>query len=268
MCGIVAIVTNDSTDLAPTIAAMNSTIVHRGPDDAGMAVLPAEGAAIAMRRLSILDLAGGHQPMWNEDERYGIVFNGEIYNYAGLRQELVARGHRFQTDHSDTEVLLHGYEEWGPELLPRLNGMFAFAIWDRTLRRLFVARDRTGEKPLYIARIPGGFAVASELKALLAHPGVQREIDPVAVEQFLAFDFILTPRSILRGVQKLPAGCYAYITPDRMEVARYWTLTFSKPRLSERDCLERLDALLDRSVREKMVADVSVGLFLSGGLDS
>jgi asparagine synthase (glutamine-hydrolysing) len=269
MCGIAGIVTSSPEGLDATIQLMNDRLVHRGPDDAGKLVLPDEGVALAMRRLSIVDLQGGRQPMWDERKMHAVVFNGEIYNARALREELHALGHDFASDHSDTEVLVHGYEQWGESLVPRLNGMFAFAIWDRANRQLFVARDRMGEKPLYIAEIDHGFVVASELKAILAHPGVARELDPIALEQLLAFDYILGPRTILARVLKLPAAHFAVITSERIDVRPYWRMEFHNDEaMALDDVIGGLDNALNAAVRTRMVADVPVGLFLSGGLDS
>ena len=268
MCGIVGLVVEPSAarDLDAAIRAMNQTLIHRGPDEDGVAVFPA--AAVAMRRLSIVDLSGGQQPMWDERRELCIVFNGEIYDHAALRRELVERGHRFVSDHSDTEVLIHGYEEWGGDLFARLNGMFAIAIWDLRNNQLVVARDRMGKKPLYIARIAGGYAVASELKAFFAHPGFEAELDPIALDQYLAFDYVVAPRTMLRGVEQLPAGHWGTVTPSGVETHRYWTLTFGRTDASEEELLEEFDGRLDSAVQRRMVADVPVGVFLSGGLDS
>jgi asparagine synthase (glutamine-hydrolysing) len=271
VCGIVAIVTSRTAGLERHIRAMNETLVHRGPDGAGLEISPAEGIAIAMRRLSILDIEGGQQPMWDESRRHAVVFNGEIYNSTDLRVELTAKGHRFCTDHSDTEVLVHGYEEWGVGLFTRLNGMFAFVIWDRPQRHLVVARDFTGEKPLYVGHVDGGYAVASELKALLRHPSLSRDLDPKALEQYLAFDFVMGPRTILSAVKKLAAGHYAILRSDAFESRRYWSISFAqsaRTSMNKSAMLLQMDELLDQSVRRRMVADVPVGLFLSGGLDS
>ena len=274
MCGIVAVVTSRPPDgLERLVAELTNTLEHRGPDDFGVEVFADEGVALGMRRLSILDLEGGHQPMWDEERRRCVVFNGEIYNFAELRRELERAGHRFATDHSDTEVLVHGYEEWGAGLAERLNGMFAFAVWDRDRRELFVARDRAGEKPLYVASVPGGYALASELKALLPYPGLDRGLDLRAVEQYLDFGYVLAPRTILAHVRKLPAGCHAVVTQERYEPQRYWTPRFdgasrNGEAADERELVEELDRLLDDSIRMRMVADVPVGLLLSGGVDS
>jgi asparagine synthase (glutamine-hydrolysing) len=267
MCGIAALLRAD-VPLASTIDAMTDALEHRGPDDRGSTVMSEDRVALGMRRLSIVDLEGGRQPMATADGELTVVFNGEIYNAPDLRRELVARGRRFQTDHSDTEVLLHGYAEWGTGLCERLNGMFAFAIWDRPQRCLVVARDRVGEKPLYIGRVAGGHAIASELKSLLVCPGFDRSIDFAAVEQYLSFDYIIGPRTPFVSAKKLPAGHFALITTAGCEVERYWKPSF-EPRIeSTQELLGELDTLLDDSVQRRMVADVPVGLFLSGGLDS
>jgi asparagine synthase (glutamine-hydrolysing) len=269
MCGIVAVASFSPGDWTDVARAMSDVLVHRGPDDSGVAALPSEGVALAMRRLSIVDLEGGHQPMWDERHRLCVVFNGEIYNCAELREPLVALGHQFVTNHSDTEVLVHGYEQWGTALFPKLNGMFALALWDRERCELVLARDRAGEKPLYLARLPGGgCAVGSEIKALLRHPDVGRQLDPVALEQFLSFDFVIGPRTMLRGVEKLPAGHYAVISARGMAVRPYWRLEFERRRWNEDEAVARFDELMRRSVRLRLLADVPLGLFLSGGLDS
>jgi asparagine synthase (glutamine-hydrolysing) len=269
MCGIVAVASFSRRDWTDVASAMSDAIVHRGPDDCGLAALPEQGVTLAMRRLSVLDLEGGRQPMWDEHRRICLVFNGEIYNCAELRQQLVGLGYTFVTDHSDTEVLVHGYAEWGTGLFPKLNGMFAITLWDRERAALVLARDRAGEKPLYLARLPGGgYAVASEIKALLRHPNVEREVDPVALEQFLSFDFVIGPRTMLRGVEKLTAGHYAVISAGGMVVRPYWKLVFERRHWNEDEAVARLDELLRRSVGLRLLADVPLGLFLSGGLDS
>jgi len=269
MCGIVGIVRFHPAEQQELLEKMVASLRHRGPDDRGEFELPDHGLAIGMTRLSIIDLAGGHQPMFDEARRYALVFNGEIYNFRDLRVELTQLGHRFETDHSDTEVVVHGFEQWGKDVFPRLNGMFAVAIWDNLERRLILARDRTGEKPLYLGKLSGGgWVFASELKPLLLHPDLDKSIDPRAVEQFLAFDYIFGPRTILSTVSKVPAGHTAEITADRCDVRPYWVPAFDRTSSNPDEILERLDALLSRSVRMRMVADVPVGLFLSGGLDS
>ena len=267
MCGIAGIVAFDEQPNLAIAEAMSASIVHRGPDEDGIERID-DACILASRRLSILDIAGGHQPMWDESERHCLVFNGEIYNHAELRSRLVGLGHRFVTDHSDTEMLVHGFEEWGPDLFPLLDGQFAIAFWDRERRALTLVRDRTGEKPLYIGRLPEGWAFGSEIKALLAHPGLRRDIDPVAVEQYLAFDYAVAPRTVIRDVRKLRAGHYAVITAKGLTEEPYWRLKFAHRATTTEEAVHQLDELLDRSVATRMVADVPVGLFLSGGLDS
>ena len=270
MCGIAGILeTPQGHDgLQQRVDAMVATIVHRGPDESGTAVLAEQGVALGMRRLSILDIEGGHQPMWDETRRHCLVFNGEIYNFASLRAQLVDRGHVFVTDHSDTEVLVHGFEEWREGLFERLNGMFALAIWDRERGELYLSRDRMGKKPLYVGRTPGGWIFGSELKALLVDPGLPRDIDPVAVEQYLAFDYVLGPRTMLRSVQKLQPAHWARLTADGLDARPFWEPRFEHAPYDRAGAVAELDGLLDEATRCRMVADVPVGLFLSGGLDS
>ena len=269
MCGIVGVLSSTPSDLERTVTMMNNVLVHRGPDEGGIASLPNDGVALAMRRLSILDIAGGRQPMWDESRGHVVVFNGEIYNFVQLRDALIAKGHTFASHHSDTEVVVHGFEEWGTNLFPRLNGMFAIAIWSRAQRRLFLARDRFGEKPLYVAKTSDGFAFASELKALFQHPDVCRDVDPVALDQYLSLGYVVGPRTMLRRVSKLEAGNYAILTTESLTSRPYWRMTFDPTTTArEEDLTERLDGLLSAAVRDRMVADVPVGVFLSGGLDS
>jgi asparagine synthase (glutamine-hydrolysing) len=269
MCGIAGIARFEPAEQSVLLDAMVTSLTHRGPDEGGAAVFPEHGVGIGMRRLSILDIAGGHQPMRDESGRFTVVFNGEIYNFQELWADLASRGHRFASDHSDTEVIVHGFEEWGTDLFVRLNGMFAIAIWDDVERRLTLARDRAGEKPLYLGELRGGgWAFGSELKALLLHPDLERDVDPVALEQFLAFDFVLGPRTILRRVQKIPAGHWAGIDASGLHVQAFWLPRFTPVVRTADEIVEELDELLRRSVRLRMVADVPVGLFLSGGLDS
>ena len=267
MCGVSALVTRSAVDLRDRIDAMTDTMAHRGPDERGVAVLEEHGVALGMRRLSIVDLEGGHQPMYSEDNRYCLVFNGEIYNAPELRAELVRLGKRFRTDHSDTEVLLHGFARWQHALWDRLNGMFAVLIWDRERRVLIAARDRFGKKPLFIARCAGGYAFGSEAKAVLAAPGVIREVDLVALEQYLTFDYVVGPRTMLAGTSKLPGGHYAEVTAETFQCTQYWHSPCRRPRVPERVPAE-LDRLLDEAVRRRLMSDVPLGLFLSGGLDS
>lgn len=269
MCGIAGVARFRPDHQSALMGAMVASLRHRGPDDDGVVEFPDDGVVLGMTRLSILDIAGGHQPMTDEAGRYSLIFNGEIYNYRDLWTELVQLGHRFVTDHSDTEVIVHGFEEWGTDLFERLNGMFAVAIWDQSEKRLTLARDRAGEKPLYLGQLDGGgWVFGSELKALLLHPGLDRSVDPSALEQYLAFDFVLGPRTILKAVQKIPAGHFVVVTETSSETQPFWRPAFDDVRRPYDEMLEQLDDLLARSVRLRMVADVPVGLFLSGGLDS
>ena len=269
MCGIAGFYLRQGTAELPVVRAMCDQIRHRGPDDEGFHV--AAGCAIGMRRLSIIDLSTGHQPMSNEDGSVWLVFNGEIYNYQELRRDLLARGHRFATN-SDTETLVHLYEEEGTDGLARLRGMFAYAIWDSPRRRLFLARDRFGKKPLYYAVLPHGIYFASELKCLRV-AGVPAEIDADALRLFFQFTYIPEPLSCFRAVRKLPAGCWlTYDADGTVRQGRYWH--FPAPAVetptnfSEADVCARLRDKFDESVRIRMIADVPLGAFLSGGIDS
>jgi asparagine synthase (glutamine-hydrolysing) len=269
MCGIAGFYLRDGRASLSIVRAMCDRIRHRGPDDEGYHV--EGGCAIGMRRLSIIDLSTGHQPMANEDESVWVVFNGEIYNYRDLRRDLIGRGHRFATN-SDTETLVHLYEDEGAEGLRRLRGMFAYAIWDAGLRRIFLARDRFGKKPLYYALLPGGLYFGSELKCLHA-AGVPSEIDAEALRLFFQFTYIPEPLSCFRAVRKLPAGSWlTYDADGSVRQGRYWrfpTPVADTPEdFSEADTCARLREKFDESVRIRMIADVPLGAFLSGGLDS
>ncbi|MPY74631.1 MAG: asparagine synthase (glutamine-hydrolyzing) [Alphaproteobacteria bacterium] len=271
MCGIAGFVgPGDRGDLA----RMTRALLHRGPDGEGLYSAPDMPVHLGHRRLAIVDIAGGYQPMWDGGGDVGVVFNGEIYNHLELRRELQAKGHKFQTDHSDTEVLVHGYKEWGEDLPRRLNGMFSFCIFDRPRRRLFLARDRFGEKPLYYAFKNGFFGFASELSALAEHPAVGRTIDGRALQKLFGHGFIPAPNAFLEGTRKLPGGCWMRVDADgpAMRVERYWRFALEpdeglgdadEPRL-----IEELRSLLDRAVQRRMMSDVPLGVFLSGGIDS
>ncbi len=248
---------------------MNETLVHRGPDSEGMVI---DGpAGLAARRLSIIDLAGGDQPIANEDRSIHVVQNGEIYNYRGLRAALERRGHDFST-HSDTEVLVHLYEERGPRFVEELRGMFAVALWDSRRRRLLLARDRFGIKPLYYRVAAGTLSFGSELKALLRQPGFSRDLDPDALEAFLAFNSIPAPLTIFREARKLPAGHLLISEGGEIEISRYarpHPAPSSQVRAERgRDLAAELRDRLRDSVRAHLVSDVPVGVLLSGGIDS
>jgi asparagine synthase (glutamine-hydrolysing) len=271
MCGLTGFIGAGGLE---ELNAMASAIVHRGPDDAGFHIEPEHRLYLGFQRLAIIDIAGGHQPMWNEDRSVCVLFNGEIYNHGELRQELVAAGHIFRSDHSDTEVLVHGYEAWGDGLPARLNGMFAFVVWDRRRRHLFAARDRFGEKPFFYTAQPGFFAFASELSALIRHPAVDRTIDLRALQKFFAYGYIPAPNALYRGTRKLPGGCS--LTVDLADFSlrerRYWRFAVDANEHAPEDRIpeltEELRALLDRAVARRLVSDVPLGIFLSGGIDS
>ena len=264
MCGICGIVAPGGVS-RPAVSLMSDAIRHRGPDDEGFY---SDGvAALGHRRLSIIDLEGGHQPLSNEDGSLWIVFNGEIYNYRELRERLVS-AHRFAT-HSDTEVVLHLYEERREKCVEDLRGMFAFAIWDTRDRSLFLARDHLGQKPLFYAHVGGRFLFGSEIKALLAADPSLREMDPRALDEYLALRFISPPRTMFAKIRKLPPGCSLLYKADRLTIQRYWTPIY-QPKLvaREADLLDELEQRVVETVRYHMVSDVPVGAFLSGGLDS
>jgi asparagine synthase (glutamine-hydrolysing) len=253
------------------VERMCSAMVHRGPDDSGTAQVDA--VTLGMRRLSIIDLASGHQPMHNEDSTVWVLQNGEIYNYLELREQLSAAGHTFVT-RSDTEVLVHGYEQWGEQLVERLNGMFAFALLDRRAATILLARDRVGIKPMHYAVDGDRLVFASELKALLRDPALRRGIDPVALDEYLAYEFVPSPRSIIRGINKLQPGHTLTwsIGERRARVRRYWAPQLNvdrgpRDRSLDEECAE-LRAVLRESVRKELISDVPLGVFLSGGIDS
>jgi asparagine synthase (glutamine-hydrolysing) len=248
---------------------MNSSLYHRGPDAGGLHLEP--GLGLAHRRLSIIDLSTGQQPLYNEDGSVVVVFNGEIYNFQELAKELAACGHVFRT-HSDTEVIVHGWEQWGEACVLRFRGMFAFALWDLNRETLFLARDRLGVKPLYYAPLPGGaWIFGSELKALLVHPGLPRVIDPMAVEDYFAYGYVPEPRTIFKGVLKISPGCTLTLkrghpAPQPVE---YWDVPFKGATApTEQAATEELIFRLRESVKLRLISDVPLGAFLSGGVDS
>ena len=272
MCGIAGFVGRKNLggdpDRLNVLDRMCSVITHRGPDDQG--TLLTDDAALGMRRLSIIDLAGGHQPMSTEDGQITIVYNGEIYNYRELRQQLQERGHSFRT-RSDTESILHSYKQYGTACVEHLRGMFAFAIWDASRRQLFVARDRVGEKPLYYSMTPQGtFVFGSELKCLLQHPHVERELSPEALDAYLTFGYVPDPLSIFKNISKLPPGHQLTLTNGILKIEQYWDFPYEpiEENRSEDEYIDELRTLLDESVRMRLVADVPLGAFLSGGIDS
>lgn len=271
MCGIAGIFDlSGQRDVDPAlIAEMNDRLWHRGPDEEGTHFEP--GVGLGHRRLSIIDLAGGQQPLFNEDGSVAVVFNGEIYNFQDLVSELTNLGHHFHT-RCDTEVIVHAWEQWGEDCVTRFRGMFAFAIWDRNQRCVFLARDRLGVKPLYYAELDGGFlAFGSELKALTVHPAFDRQIDLLAVEEYFALGYVAEPRTIYTRVRKLPpGGCLTVHNGDTVPEPRsYWDVRFTNDSAISLDAaMDELNERLRESVRLRMIADVPLGAFLSGGVDS
>jgi asparagine synthase (glutamine-hydrolysing) len=270
VCGICGIVGRGPVDRG-TLAAMTDAIRHRGPDNDGFYIeeLGDVGVGLGFRRLSIIDLESGDQPIGNEDGSVQIVFNGEVYNFRELRRELEGRGHRFATE-SDTEVIVHLYEEEGPRCVERLNGMFAFALWDGRSRELLLARDRFGKKPLYYADLGDTLLFGSELKALLQHPRCPSELDFGAFTRYLALEYVPTPYAIFDGVKKLPGGHVLRWRDGKASVERYWDLSFDEDAegLAEDEYAEELTRLLHAAVRRRLMSDVPLGAFLSGGIDS
>ena len=273
MCGICGWIERTSAGIPAlaTLRGMNATLAHRGPDRAGAALF--DGAAIAMSRLSIIDLASGDQPIPNEDSARWAVFNGEIYNFRDLREELLGRGHRFRT-RTDSEVILHAYEAWGEDCVQRLNGMFAFCIVEtppgRPARNAFLARDRVGKKPLYYWHKNGRVVFASEIKAILEHPEVSRELNEAAIPLYLTYGYVPAPLTMFRDIHELPPGHTLNVRDGEVEVRRYWDVDFQQPLtgVSEGDIRAELRERFDQAVQSRLESDVPLGAFLSGGVDS
>ncbi|HZC80448.1 MAG TPA: asparagine synthase (glutamine-hydrolyzing), partial [Nitrospiraceae bacterium] len=269
VCGIAGIIgaERDQRVNPSEIQRMCDTIVHRGPDDEGVFVQGNIG--LGMRRLSIIDLSCGHQPIHNEDQTIWIVFNGEIYNFLELRPELERRGHRFYTN-TDTEVIVHLYEEFGDECVGKLRGMFAFAIWDKKRQRLFLARDRFGKKPLHYAVSGGRLLFGSEIKALLAVAPELSDVNPQGLLSYFSFGYIPDPQTAFSRIQRLPPGHALEFAGGRITIHRYWDLPrfgTLEPR-SEEECLDELEDRLGEAVRIRLISDVPLGALLSGGVDS
>src|SRR5215471_2360409 len=281
MCGIVGIVNSNQHSVEDAaLRAMCDAIVHRGPDDDGYFLNrgPERGiqggsvsiasVGLGMRRLSIIDLSTGKQPIHNEDRTIWVVQNGELYNYLELREELERKGHCFYTK-SDTEVIVHAYEEYGDDVPKHLRGMFAFALWDEKSQKLVLARDRVGKKPLLYSIVPGGLVFASEFQAILRHPDVSREVNEVALSHYLSFLCVPAPHTAFRNIQKLEPGHVLIWQKGELQIKRYWSLDFTKKvSISEREAADRVTALLKDAVRVRLMSDVPLGAFLSGGIDS
>ena len=270
MCGIAGIFdTRGKSEISREVLdAMNQSQFHRGPDEGGIHIEP--GLGLAHRRLSIIDLSSGQQPLFNEDGSVVVVFNGEIYNFVDLMPELKELGHTFRTN-CDTEVIVHAWEEWGENCVDRFRGMFAFALWDRKKETLFLARDRLGVKPLYYSLLPDGrFVFGSELKVLLACPGLDRKMDPSAIEEYFAYGYVPEPRTIYSGTHKLPPGhCLSIVRGKPMPKPRkFWDVPFQPIQISEEDAERELIDRLREAVKIRLVAEVPLGAFLSGGVDS
>lgn len=272
MCGIAGFV--GAGDRA-VLQRMTDAIRYRGPDAEGHWFDPVERVHLGFRRLAIIDLAGGNQPMWTADLKTAVTFNGEIYNHAELRAELQALGCVFQTDHSDTEVLLHGYRRWGDAFVQRLNGMWAFVIYDRERRRLFASRDRFAKKPFYYFQEKGTFGWGSELSALTQHPDCPREISRLSLKKYFAYCYIPAPRSIYERVWKLPGGCSLSLdlTTSELKTWRWWEFVLEPNDAGASEepsdtLVEEIRATLDRAVKRRLMSDVPLGVFLSGGIDS
>lgn len=267
MCGICGftghLVENEKEEI---LSRMMDVIVHRGPDSAGQHL--SDGVAMGFRRLSIMDLNNGDQPMYNEDKTLVVTFNGEIYNYRPLREELEKKGHIFENN-ADTEVLLHAYEEYGCDMVKMLRGMFAFVIWDTKTKTLFGARDYFGIKPFYYTLQNGDFIYGSEIKSILEHPAYQKEVNPEALENYLTFQYSVLPETFFKGVYKLMPSHYFLLKDGKMEITRYFEPDFAPNEYYSEDVLvDKIDEVMQDSVRTHMISDVEVGSFLSSGVDS
>ena len=264
MCGICGFNWQDEQ----LVRSMAQTITHRGPDQEG--VFCSERISLGHRRLSIIDLSeNGRQPMFNEDETVVLIFNGEIYNFQELREQLIAKGHRF-ISRSDSEVIIHAYEEWGIASISKLRGMFAYALYDKKTDRLLLVRDRIGIKPLYYYHTGERFIFASEIKAILEDPGVDRQVNFQALYDYLGFEFVPAPQTMFAGINKLPAGHYLLLENNQTKVEQYWDLSFQQPDAPSNfdEAVEKMREQLDYAVKSHLVSDVPLGVFLSGGLDS
>ncbi|QTA81891.1 Asparagine synthetase [Desulfonema limicola] len=271
MCGIAGFIGRGQKE---HLESMADLIAHRGPNAEGFWCDCDKGIYLAHRRLSIIDIQGGSQPMWIPDNTLGVTFNGEIYNHMELRRELESRGYRFQSNHSDTEVLLWSYKEWGRSMVEKLNGMWAFAIYDRHKNELFLSRDRFGKKPLYYSLQNGTFAFASELKALISHPNIKSNISVKALQKYFAYGFIPAPNSLFENVFKLPGGYNLILNISNLNfyTEKYWEFILEPfeniPKNPELEWGEKIRELLSKAVKRRLMSDVPLGIFLSGGIDS
>ena len=265
MCGICGFI-GKKQNQSEILTNMMNVIVHRGPDSADQYIT--EEAALGFRRLSIIDLENGSQPMVNETGEMALVFNGEIYNFQELRKELIEKGHIFKT-HTDSEVLLHGYEEWGEKLLDRVRGMFAFLIWDNVKKEIFAARDFFGIKPFYYTVVDGVFVFGSEIKSILEYPGYKKELNEEALEHYLSFQYSVMNETFFKSIFKLDPGHFLRFTNGKVYKTQYFDPTLDpKLNLSDEELIKKLDQVIQESVNAHMIADVEVGGFLSSGVDS
>ncbi|MEK0399300.1 asparagine synthase (glutamine-hydrolyzing) [Tetragenococcus halophilus] len=267
MCGIVGFVnTNYSIDeKTEQLEEMMARIVHRGPDNTGQFV--DEGVALGFRRLSIIDLKGGNQPIFNENDSKAIIFNGEIYNYQELQQDLQEKGHVFKTS-ADTEVILHGYEEYGTQIVKKLRGMFTFAIWDREKQELFGARDHFGIKPLYYYHKNNTFMFGSEIKSFLDHPAFEKQVNPGALKPYMTFQYPATDETFFKDVYRVPEGHYFYIRNGEVTFTQYWDPEYTEENMTENEAVDLIDQAVQETTNAHLVSDVEVGTFLSSGVDS
>ena len=264
MCGFCGF-TGEIEQKSSVIASMVRQIIHRGPDSEGIHL--DDCIAMGFRRLSIIDLSDGSQPMYNEDNTIVITFNGEIYNYQQLRNELIEKGHIFRT-HSDTEVLIHAYEQYGTDMLNMLRGMFAFAIWDSNKKELFAARDYFGIKPFYYTVIDGDIIYSSEIKSIIKHPKYKKELNLDALESYLSFNYSVLEETFFKGIYKLWPAHYMIFKDGKVDIHRYWEPEFKPQPMSLEEAVDKIDDVMLDSIKAHMISDVEVGSFLSSGVDS
>ncbi|AYW47042.1 asparagine synthase (glutamine-hydrolyzing) [Tetragenococcus osmophilus] len=267
MCGIVGFVntTYSKDEKADQLEQMMARIVHRGPDNTGQFI--DEGVGIGFRRLSIIDLKCGNQPIFNENDTKAIIFNGEIYNYQELQQDLQDKGHVFKTS-ADTEVILHGYEEYGTEIVQKLRGMFTFAIWDREKQELFGARDHFGIKPLYYYHKNDTFMFGSEIKSFLDHPAFEKQVNPGALKPYMTFQYPATDETFFKDVYRVPEGHYFFIKNGEVTLTQYWDMEYTEENMTEKEAVDLIDQAVQETTNAHLISDVEVGTFLSSGVDS
>ena len=266
MCGFCGFLNSKINDKQNVLKRMMDSIIHRGPDSSGEYI--DDNICMGFRRLSFLDLSeAGSQPLYSADKRFVLTFNGEIYNYKEIREELIEKGYTFTTE-TDSEVILHGYEEYKEGILDKLRGMFAFVVWDSIEQTLFGARDFFGIKPFYYSFDDGEFVYGSEIKAILNHPSIQRELNTDALETYLTFQYSALPETFFKGIFKLPPAHYFTIKDGKMEVKKYWEPTFDEERLTFEEYVDKIDDQMKESIEAHKISDVEVGSFLSSGVDS